>query len=144
MLRGRDAWRLSTGRALLLLAILFILPLEPAAGAASAKLLVAHRGASAYAPEHTLAAYQLALDQGADFVEQDLALTKDGVLICLHDTTLERTTNVEDVYPDRFVEDRSGPHPSVAGLSTISLWRKSRSWMPAAGSITNSPALGRC
>jgi glycerophosphoryl diester phosphodiesterase len=84
----------------------------PAAPAAPArKLLVAHRGASAYAPEHTLAAYQLALDQGADFVEQDLALTKDGVLICLHDTTLERTTNVEDVFPDRFVEDRSGPSP---------------------------------
>jgi glycerophosphoryl diester phosphodiesterase len=75
------------------------------------KLLIAHRGASAYAPEHTLAAYQLALDQGADFVEQDLALTKDGALVCLHDITLERTTNVEDVFPDRFIEDRSGPSP---------------------------------
>ncbi|MFN2447986.1 MAG: glycerophosphodiester phosphodiesterase family protein [Vicinamibacterales bacterium] len=62
---------------------------------------VAHRGASAYAPEHTLAAYRLALEQGADFVEQDLAVTKDGVLICLHDPTLERTTNVEEIYPDR-------------------------------------------
>ncbi len=82
-----------------------------AASGPSRKLLVAHRGASAYAPEHTLAAYQLALDQGADFVEQDLALTKDGVLICLHDSTLERTTNVEDIFPDRFVEDRSGPSP---------------------------------
>jgi glycerophosphoryl diester phosphodiesterase len=66
------------------------------------KLLVAHRGASAYAPEHTLAAYSLALEQGADYVEQDLALTKDGVLICLHDESLERTTDVEQRFPDRF------------------------------------------
>ncbi|HXG87961.1 MAG TPA: glycerophosphodiester phosphodiesterase family protein [Vicinamibacterales bacterium] len=65
------------------------------------KTNVAHRGASAYAPEHTLSSYRLALAQGADFVEQDLAVTKDGVLICLHDPTLDRTTNVEDIYPDR-------------------------------------------
>jgi glycerophosphoryl diester phosphodiesterase len=107
MLRGRDAVALFVGIALAL-----VTPLSPTTTAGAAgKLLIAHRGASAYAPEHTLAAYQLALDQGADFVEQDLALTKDGVLICLHDTTLERTTNVEDVFPDRFVEDRSGPSP---------------------------------
>ena len=68
------------------------------------KVNVAHRGASAYAPEHTLAAYRLALEQGADFVEQDLAVTKDGVLICLHDPSLERTTDVEDRFPDRFTE----------------------------------------
>jgi len=68
------------------------------------KTNVAHRGASAYAPEHTLAAYRLALEQGADFVEQDLAVTKDGVLICLHDASLERTTNVEEVFPTRFSE----------------------------------------
>jgi len=67
----------------------------------SRKTLVAHRGASAYAPEHTIAAYKLALAQGADYVEQDLQITKDGVLVCLHDLTLERTTNVEEVYPDR-------------------------------------------
>jgi glycerophosphoryl diester phosphodiesterase len=66
-----------------------------------AKVLVAHRGASAYAPEHTIAAYELAIKQGADFVEQDLQVTKDGVLICMHDLTLERTTNVEEVFPDR-------------------------------------------
>jgi glycerophosphoryl diester phosphodiesterase len=65
------------------------------------KTLVAHRGASAYAPEHTLSAYKLAIEQGADFVEQDLAVTKDGVLICLHDASLERTTNVEQLFPDR-------------------------------------------
>jgi glycerophosphoryl diester phosphodiesterase len=77
----------------------------PTAGLAqySKKTNVAHRGASAYAPEHTLAAYQLAIEMGADFVEQDLAVTKDGILICLHDASLERTTNVEDVFPDRAV-----------------------------------------
>lgn len=67
----------------------------------SKKTLVAHRGASAYAPEHTLAAYRLAIEMGADFVEQDLAVTKDGVLICLHDASLERTTNVEERFPGR-------------------------------------------
>jgi glycerophosphoryl diester phosphodiesterase len=70
-------------------------------GQTARKTNVAHRGASAYAPEHTLAAYRLALEQGADFVEQDLAVTKDGVLICIHDPTLERTTNVEELFPDR-------------------------------------------
>jgi glycerophosphoryl diester phosphodiesterase len=63
--------------------------------------LIAHRGASWDAPEHTLAAYELALSQGADFVEPDLQLTKDGVLVCIHDTTLERTTDIAKVFPDR-------------------------------------------
>jgi len=68
---------------------------------ASSKVSIAHRGASAYAPEHTLTAYRLAIAQGADYVEQDLAVTSDGALICLHDDSLERTTDVEKVYPDR-------------------------------------------
>ncbi len=74
----------------------------PTVGAQSpAAFNVAHRGASAYAPEHTIAAYRLALEQGADYVEQDLGLTRDGVLVCLHDLSLERTTNVEELFPDR-------------------------------------------
>jgi glycerophosphoryl diester phosphodiesterase len=64
-------------------------------------LLVAHRGASGYAPEHTLAAYQLAIEQGADYVEQDLQITRDGVLICSHDADLSRTTNIQEVFPER-------------------------------------------
>ncbi len=71
----------------------------------SRKILVAHRGASAYAPEHTLESYQLALKQGADFVEQDLQITRDGVLVCLHDLTLERTTNVKQIFSTRFREE---------------------------------------
>ena len=69
------------------------------------KLLIAHRGASAYAPEHTLTAYRLAIVQDADYVEQDLAVTRDGVLICLHDDSLERTTNVEEAFPQRATID---------------------------------------
>jgi glycerophosphoryl diester phosphodiesterase len=67
-------------------------------------ILIAHRGASAYAPEHTIASYELGIEQGADYIEPDLQITSDGVLIALHDLTLERTTNVEDVFPDRFQE----------------------------------------
>ncbi len=73
-------------------------------GQRTGSFVVAHRGASAYAPEHTLPAYRLAIEQGAEYVEQDLVITKDGVLICLHDPTLERTTDVEEVFPDRFTD----------------------------------------
>ena len=64
--------------------------------------LIAHRGASAYAPENTMPALRLAAEQGADFVEFDLQLTKDRQIVLLHDTSLERTTDVEAVFPDRF------------------------------------------
>ena len=68
---------------------------------AAAKQAIAHRGASGYAPEHTPAAYKLAMEQKADFVEPDLAVSKDNVLFCMHDDTLERTTNVAEVFPTR-------------------------------------------
>lgn len=84
------------------------------------KILIAHRGASGYAPEHTATAYWLALALRADFVEQDLQITKDGVLVCLHDLTLERTTNVEEVFPDRFRTDVSEDQP--AGGSPAKHW----------------------
>jgi glycerophosphoryl diester phosphodiesterase len=71
----------------------------PIAGATSGKgkpdnttaLTIGHRGASGYAPEHTFPAYDLALRMGADYIEQDLQLTNDGVLVVLHDETLDRT-----------------------------------------------------
>ena len=81
------------------------------------KTLIAHRGASAYAPEHTLEAYRLAMQQGAVFVEQDLQITKDGVLVCLHDITLERTTNVAKIFPDRFTMEGSEKHWYVADFT---------------------------
>src|SRR6476646_3532136 len=65
------------------------------------KTLIAHRGASGLAPEHTAAAYKLAMQHRADFVEPDLGVTKDNVLVCLHDDTLERTTNIAEVFPTR-------------------------------------------
>jgi glycerophosphoryl diester phosphodiesterase len=76
-------------------------PLDIAERDSRPKTVIGHRGASAYAPEHTLHSYDLALDQGADAVEQDLHVTKDGVLVCLHDRTLERTTDVRQVFPAR-------------------------------------------
>ena len=54
-------------------------------------LNVGHRGASGYAPEHTIPSYDLALKLGADYIEQDLQMTKDGVLVAMHDETLDRT-----------------------------------------------------
>lgn len=56
-------------------------------------VLIAHRGASAIAPEHTLASYQMAMDMNTDFVEIDLQMTKDGVLVAFHDDTVDRTTD---------------------------------------------------
>jgi glycerophosphoryl diester phosphodiesterase len=80
----------------------FTIALLPFAGQAQTmKQSIAHRGASAYTPEHSAAAYRLAIEQHADFVEQDLGVTRDSHLICIHDDTLERTTNVADVFPDR-------------------------------------------
>ncbi|QLY31122.1 glycerophosphodiester phosphodiesterase [Nocardia huaxiensis] len=61
--------------------------------ASRAPFVVAHRGASAARPEHTLAAYELALQEGADGVECDIRLTKDGHLVCVHDRTVDRTSN---------------------------------------------------
>lgn len=81
-----------TGGALAL--VLLALPAGAAARPAPADdqvLNIAHRGASGLAPEHTFAAYDLALKQGADFIEQDLQQTSDGTLVVLHDETLDRT-----------------------------------------------------
>jgi len=59
-------------------------------------IIIAHRGASAYRPEHTLAAYRLAIAQGADYIEPDLVITRDGVLVCRHENEISATTDVGD------------------------------------------------
>lgn len=64
-------------------------------------IVIAHRGASGYLPEHTLPAKALAHAMGADFLEQDVVLSRDGVPFVLHDIHLDRTTNVASVFPDR-------------------------------------------
>jgi glycerophosphoryl diester phosphodiesterase len=65
-------------------------------------IVIGHRGASGYRPEHTLAAYRLAIRLGADYVEPDLVSTKDGVLVARHENEISGTTNVAD-------------HPEFAG-----------------------------
>jgi glycerophosphoryl diester phosphodiesterase len=65
-------------------------------------LNIGHRGASAYAPEHTFAAYDLALEQGADYIEIDLQMTADGVLVALHDKTLNRTADAPEGVPEQY------------------------------------------
>lgn len=62
----------------------------------SGPIVIAHRGASGYRPEHTLAAYALAIEQGADFIEPDLVATKDGVLVARHENEIGTTTDVAD------------------------------------------------
>ncbi|WP_408898569.1 glycerophosphodiester phosphodiesterase [Nocardioides sp. R1-1] len=73
--------------------------------AAGEPLVIAHRGASGYRPEHTLAAYRLAIRQGADYVEPDLVSTKDGVLVARHENEISGTTDV-------------AAHPEFAGRKT--------------------------
>jgi glycerophosphoryl diester phosphodiesterase len=63
--------------------------------------IIAHRGASYFAPEETSPAYLLAREMGVDYLELDLQRTKDGVLIALHDDDLRRTTNITEVFPGR-------------------------------------------
>lgn len=81
-----------------------LLPISPVAAATFATLgggapiMIAHRGASGYLPEHTLAAYELAARMGAGYIEPDLQLTADGALVAIHDATLTRTTNVEALF----------------------------------------------
>ena len=70
-----------------------------------APLVIAHRGASGYRPEHTLASYTLAIEQGADFIEPDLVATKDGHLVARHEPMIGATTNVS-------------AHPEFAGRKT--------------------------
>lgn len=78
---------------LFLLGICSSLPVS----AEDAPLIIAHRGASGYLPEHTIESYTLAIDMGADYIEPDLVLSKDGVLMVRHDHYLSTTTNVSEI-----------------------------------------------
>jgi glycerophosphoryl diester phosphodiesterase len=78
----------------------------PLAGAAEPrKIVIAHRGASGYLPEHTLAAVAVAHAMGADYLEQDVVLTKDNVPVVLHDIHLDTVTDVARRFPDRKRDD---------------------------------------
>ena len=95
------------------LAVLFLLfpwpadesPSAPEASKASKPIVIAHRGASGYLVEHSEGSKVLAHAQGADFIEQDVVLTKDRVFIVSHDITMAETTDVEAIYPDRHRSD---------------------------------------
>ena len=67
----------------------------------SRPIIIGHRGASGHRPEHTLAAYRLAAEMGADFIEPDLVSTKDGVLLARHENEIGGTTDVAQRFPDR-------------------------------------------
>jgi glycerophosphoryl diester phosphodiesterase len=87
-------------RTLLVLSLLLMTPGCATTGAQEAKMadakpiIIAHRGASGERPEHTIAAYTLAIEQGADYIEPDLVLTKDGVLVARHENAISETTDV--------------------------------------------------
>ncbi|WP_331449986.1 glycerophosphodiester phosphodiesterase [Streptomyces prasinus] len=86
--------------ALLGTAALALFPARAADGG-TPPLVVAHRGASGYAPENTLPAADRAAELGVDWVENDVQRTRDGELVVLHDDSLARTTDVEEVFPGR-------------------------------------------
>jgi glycerophosphoryl diester phosphodiesterase len=72
-----------------------------AVAASAPKIVIAHRGASGYLPEHTLPAIAMAHAQGADYLEQDVVLSKDGVPVVLHDIHIDTVTDVARRFPDR-------------------------------------------
>lgn len=78
-----------------------LLPCAAMTAAASSPIVIAHRGASGYVPEHTLAAKAMAHAMGADYIEQDVVLTSDGIPIVIHDIHLESTTDVAQRFPGR-------------------------------------------
>ena len=95
--------------------------LATACGCAIAQpLVIAHRGASGYLPEHTLAGYELAIKLGADFIEPDLQLTSDKVLVAIHDDTLQRTTDVAARFAPRNGEYRVADF-SFAEIRTLTV-----------------------
>jgi len=65
------------------------------------KLVIAHRGASGYLPEHSMASKAMAYAMGADYIEQDVVMSKDNELVVLHDPYLDRVTNVMSIFPNR-------------------------------------------
>ncbi|EST37885.1 hypothetical protein N566_10580 [Streptomycetaceae bacterium MP113-05] len=103
-----------------------------------APVVVAHRGASAYAPENTLTAVDKADELGFDRVENDVQRTLDGELIIMHDVSLDRTTDVEEVFPDR------APW-RVADFTAAEIARlDAGSWFGEEFAGTGVPTLAEC
>ncbi len=85
--------------------VLVIMISTTATSIAKDTLVIAHRGASGYIPEHTIAAKAMAYAMGVDYIEQDVVMTKDDHLVVLHDHYLDRVTDVQEKYPERLRED---------------------------------------
>src|SRR5687768_584381 len=102
---------------LLVLATLFVCA-PPAAAHDDEPLVIGHRGAPGYLPDHTLEGYALAIQLGADFVEPDLVATKDGHLIARHELNLIDTTNVSSL--PQFANRRRTA--MVDGVATDGFW----------------------
>jgi len=100
---------------------------------------IAHRGASGHAPEHTLAAYERALEMGADYIEQDLQMTSDGTLVVLHDDELDRTARGPAAYCTGRVIDRTLNEIRECEIS--SWWTSSVGGEPISGSPERIPTL---
>ncbi len=105
--------------AALLLAGLLWASLAQAADPATAPLVIAHCGASGYLPEHTLAGYEFAVKTGADYIEPDLQLTLNGVLVAIHDDSLPRTTDVADLFGPRGLDGQGGRKVADFALAEI-------------------------
>lgn len=88
-----------------ILGLVFIILSFVTSAFAADKLVIAHRGASGYVAEHTLAAKAMAHAMGADYIEQDVVMTKDDHLVVLHDHYLDRVTDVQEKFPDRKRQD---------------------------------------
>lgn len=81
-------------------------------------LVIAHRGASGERPEHTMAAYRRAIEEGADYIEPDLVITRDGVLVCRHENEISGTTDVAD--RPEFASRRT--EKTVDGVTATGWW----------------------
>src|SRR5688572_21275523 len=92
-------------------------PPPTASPAAARPIVIAHRGASGHRPEHTLTAYSLAIDMGADYIEPDLVSTKDSVLIARHEHEIGGTTDVAVKFPDRKMTRTIGGRPITGWFS---------------------------
>ncbi|MDJ0938938.1 MAG: glycerophosphodiester phosphodiesterase [Woeseiaceae bacterium] len=89
-------------------------------------VIIAHRGASGYLPEHTLPAKALAYAMGADYLEQDVVATRDDELLVMHDIHVDRVTNVADVFPGRARDDGRFyvRDFDLAELRRLSVWER--------------------
>ena len=115
----------------------------PARASAARPLVIAHRGASGYRPEHTLESYRVAIALGADYVEPDLVVTADGVLVARHENEIGATTDVATHGSPTGARPRPSPGArSPDGSSRTSRWPSSRRCVPGSACPTCARTTG--